>query len=308
MPPILVVSNLSKVYASGFQALKSINLTVKRGEIFALLGPNGAGKTTLINTICGLTIPTEGTVAVDGFDIVADYRAARSRIGLVPQDRTTDHFDIVKHNIAFSRGLFGKPKNATLIDNLLRKLRLWEKRNDVIITLSGGMRRRVMIAKALSHEPAILFLDEPTTGVDVEMRSGMWEIVRELSASGVTIILTTHYTDEAEEIADRIGVMRKGELILVDHKRDLMRKLGNKRLVIQLKTPLACIQNTLSNFPIELSGDSKKLTYSFVDQESQENILGLLQILVDSGIGIRDLQTDNSSLEEIFIKVINEQQ
>ena len=263
MTAAIAVSHLSKIYAGGFQALKDINLEIRRGEIFALLGPNGAGKTTLISVICGIVNPTAGKIAVEGHDIITDYRAARSLIGLVPQEITTDAFDSPWSTTSFSRGLFGKPANAAYIEKILRELSLWDKRNDKIMTLSGGMKRRLMIAKALSHEPRILFLDEPTAGVDVELRKDMWEMVRGLRAEGVTIILTTHYIEEAEQMADRVGVINKGELILVENKTELMRKLGRKQLTLELREPLAAVPPALARHALTLADDGRKLVYTY---------------------------------------------
>jgi ABC-2 type transport system ATP-binding protein len=307
MPDAISVSNLSKTYATGFQALKSINLTIRKGEIFALLGPNGAGKTTLISIICGLVTASEGQVLVDGCDIVTDYRGARSKIGLVPQELKTDAFESVWSTVNFSRGLFNKPKNPALIEKLLRDLSLWEKKADRIMTLSGGMKRRVMIAKALSHEPTILFLDEPTAGVDVELRRDMWNVVRALREAGVTIILTTHYIEEAEEMADRIGVISKGELILVENKVDLMRKLGKKQLTLQLAAPLEQLPASLGDYPLELSAGGEELIYTYDVREESGGIAGLLKSLEALGIAFKDLHTDQSSLEEIFVNLVKEQ-
>ncbi len=266
MQAILSVSGISKTYASGFQALKRVSLDIRRGEIFALLGPNGAGKTTLISIICGIVNASEGSVRVDGHDIIKDYRAARATIGLVPQELTTDAFESVWATVSFSRGLFGRPRNPAYLEKVLRELSLWDKKDNKIITLSGGMKRRLLIAKALSHEPQILFLDEPTAGVDVNLRRDMWQLVRSLQATGVTIILTTHYIDEAEEMADRIGVIRKGEIILVEDKDELMRKLGKKRMTLQLQTPLALIPPALAAYQMELSSDGSELTYTYDTQ------------------------------------------
>jgi ABC-2 type transport system ATP-binding protein len=308
MPDAISVSNLSKTYAGGFQALKSINLTIRRGEIFALLGPNGAGKTTLISIICGLVTASEGQVLVDGCDIVADYRAARSKIGLVPQELKTDAFESVWATVNFSRGLFNKPGNPALIEKLLKDLSLWDKKASKIMTLSGGMKRRVMIAKALSHEPTILFLDEPTAGVDVELRRDMWNVVRALREAGVTIILTTHYIEEAEEMADRIGVISKGELILVENKVDLMRKLGKKQLTLQLIAPLEQLPAALGDYPLELSAGGEELIYTYdTRQERSGGIAALLRSLEALGIEFKDLHTDQSSLEEIFVNLVKEQ-
>jgi ABC-2 type transport system ATP-binding protein len=300
------VSNLSKTYASGHQALKPITLNIRRGEIFALLGPNGAGKTTLISIICGLVNASEGQVLVDGHDINTDYRAARTKIGLVPQELKTDAFETVWATVNFSRGLFGKPKNPALIETLLKDLSLLDKRASKIITLSGGMKRRVMIAKALSHEPTILFLDEPTAGVDVELRRDMWEVVRKLRDAGVTIILTTHYIEEAEEMADRIGVISKGELILVENKVDLMRKLGKKQLTLQLAVPMNHIPAPLGDYPLELGKDGETLIYTYDVREEHGGIAALLKTLEALGIEFKDLQTKQSSLEEIFVNLVKE--
>jgi ABC-2 type transport system ATP-binding protein len=306
MQPIISVSNLSKTYASGFSALKNINLDIRRGEIFALLGPNGAGKTTLISIICGIVNPSEGTVLADGHDIVRDYRAARTLIGLVPQELTTDAFETVWATVSFSRGLFGKPANPAHIEKILKDLSLWDKKDNKIITLSGGMKRRVMIAKALSHEPQILFLDEPTAGVDVELRRDMWEVVRLLRETGVTVILTTHYIEEAEQMADRVGVISHGEIILVEEKAELMRKLGRKQLTLQLQHPLEHVPPTLSSHGLELSDDGNELVYTYDTQGERTGITALLKDLNDAGIRFRDLQTKQSSLEEIFVNLVSE--
>lgn len=307
MSPVITISNLEKVYASGFHALKNVNLQIDRGEIFALLGPNGAGKTTLISIVCGLVTATEGSVSVGGFDIVKQYRQARALIGLVPQELTRDAFETVWNTVNFSRGLFGKPPNPTYIEKILRALSLWDKRDDQLRTLSGGMKRRVLIAKALSHEPQILFLDEPTAGVDVELRQDMWEMVRSLRETGVTIILTTHYIEEAEEMADRIGVIRHGELILVEDKLILMRKLGKKQLILQLTRPLTNLPETLMGFPLALGQDGSQLIYTYDTREEATDITVFLQSLDDAGIAFRDLQTRESSLEEIFVNLVSEQ-
>ena len=306
MQPIISVSNLAKTYASGFQALKKINLEIGRGEIFALLGPNGAGKTTLISIICGIVNPSEGVVLADGHDIISEYRAARSLIGLVPQELTTDAFETVWDTVTFSRGLFGKPKNPGYVEKVLRDLSLWDKRDSKIITLSGGMKRRVMIAKALSHEPRILFLDEPTAGVDVELRRDMWEMVRSLRETGVTIILTTHYIEEAEEMADRIGVIRHGEIILVEEKAELMRKLGKKQLTLQLDDPLEKVPSELDDYGLELAADGGELVYTYDAQKERMDIASLLADLNRAGIKFKDLQTKQSSLEEIFVDLLKE--
>jgi ABC-2 type transport system ATP-binding protein len=306
MSPIISVSNLSKTYASGFQALKGINLDIRRGEIFALLGPNGAGKTTLISIICGIVNPSGGTVTADGHDIVTDYRAARSKIGLVPQELTADGFATVWATVSFSRGLFGKPANPAHIEKVLKDLYLWDKKDSKVMTLSGGMKRRVLIAKALSHEPEILFLDEPTAGVDVELRRDMWLLVRALRATGVTVILTTHYIDEAEEMADRVGVISNGEIILVEEKAELMRKLGKKQLTLQLQSPLTAIPGPLATHRLELSADGGELVYTYDTQGERTGITALLQDLSDAGIRFRDLRTSQSSLEDIFVKLVSE--
>jgi ABC-2 type transport system ATP-binding protein len=304
MHPAISIKNLSKVYATGFEALKHINLDIEHGEIFALLGPNGAGKTTLISIICGIVTPTEGDVTVDGHDIVADYRAARSMIGLVPQELTTDAFESVWATVSFSRGLFGKRPDPDHIEKVLKSLSLWDKKDDKIMTLSGGMKRRVLIAKALSHEPRILFLDEPTAGVDVELRKAMWNVVRSLRASGVTIILTTHYIDEAEEMADRIGIISHGELILVQEKAELMRKLGRKQLTLQLHAPIDRIPTALSAYALELSEKGDELIYSYDAQGERTGITALLGDLSQAGVKFRDLSTTQSSLEDIFISLV----
>ncbi len=306
MQPVISVSGLSKTYASGLQALKKVNLDISRGEIFALLGPNGAGKTTLINVICGIVNPTEGVVLADGHDIVTEYRAARSMIGLVPQELTTDAFETVWATVTFSRGLFGKRPNPGYIEKVLKDLSLWEKKDSKIMTLSGGMKRRVMIAKALSHEPQILFLDEPTAGVDVELRRDMWEMVRSLRATGVTIILTTHYIVEAEEMADRIGVIHNGEIILVEDKVELMRKLGKKQLTLQLHGKLAEIPSELAGYRLELAADGSELVYMYDGQTERADITALLADLNATGIKFKDLQTKQSSLEEIFVDLVKE--
>ncbi|HEY7301013.1 MAG TPA: ABC transporter ATP-binding protein [Xanthobacteraceae bacterium] len=304
--PIISVSNLCKTYASGFQALKRIDLEIRRSEIFALLGPNGAGKTTLINIICGIVRPSDGAVCVAGHDIIRDYRAARAMIGLVPQELTTDAFESVWATVSFSRGLFGKPANRGHIEKVLKDLSLWEKRNNRIMTLSGGMKRRVLIAKALSHEPNILFLDEPTAGVDVELRQAMWDIVRSLRESGVTIILTTHYIEEAEELADRIGVINNGEIILVEDKAELMRKLGRKQLTLLLQTKLAAIPPALAAHHLTLAADGTELIYSYDTRGERTGITTLLKDLNLAGIRFKDLQTTQSSLEDIFVDLVRQ--
>jgi ABC-2 type transport system ATP-binding protein len=304
MQPIISVSNLTKTYASGFKALNGINLDIQRGEIFALLGPNGAGKTTLISIICGIANLSAGKVEVGGHDINADYRVARSLIGLVPQELHTDAFESVWATVSFRRGLFGKPKNPAHIEKVLKDLSLWDKKNNKIITLSGGMKRRVMIAKALSHEPQILFLDEPTAGVDVELRKGMWEVVRQLRENGVTVILTTHYIEEAEEMADRIGVINKGEIILVEEKAKLMQKLGRKQLKLHLQGRLDTLPATLAPYHLELTEDGKELIYTYDTQSERTGITTLLSDLRDADIRFKDLSTTQSSLEEIFVNLV----
>ena len=306
MAGVISVRNLSKTYASGFQALKAVDLEIEKGEIFALLGPNGAGKTTLISIICGLVTPSTGQVIVDGHDIASNYRAARSTIGLVPQELKTDNFESVWATVNFSRGLFGKPKNPALIEDLLNKLSLWDKKASRIMTLSGGMKRRVMIAKALSHEPTVLFLDEPTAGVDVELRRDMWEVMRGLKDSGVTIILTTHYIEEAEEMADRVGVINRGELVLVEKKTELMRKLGKKELTLQLQEPLAYVPDALAGYPLTLKPGGLELVYTYDVKTEHGAIAGLLRQLEAQGVEFKDLQTKQSSLEEIFVNLVKE--
>ncbi|HVW51655.1 MAG TPA: ABC transporter ATP-binding protein [Trinickia sp.] len=305
MQTILTISNLSKTYASGFQALKRVNLEIRRGEIFALLGPNGAGKTTLIGTVCGLVNPSEGQISVDGHDIVKDYRRARSVIGLVPQELTTNAFETVWDTVSFTRGLFGKSPDPGHLEKVLRALSLWDKRNNPIMTLSGGMKRRVLIAKALGHEPAVLFLDEPTAGVDVELRRDMWQLMRGLKDTGVTIILTTHYIDEAEEMADRIGIINRGEIVLVEEKTQLLRKLGKKQLTLQLEAPLAQVPAALAGYRLELSADGASLTYTYDDTQSERaGIVTLLRDLGDAQVRFKDLQTTQSSLEDIFVDLV----
>ena len=304
--PIISVSGLHKTYASGFQALRQVDLNIRRGEIFALLGPNGAGKTTLISIICGIVNPSAGSIVADGHDIARDYRAARTKIGLVPQELTTDAFESVWATVKFSRGLFGKPPNPAYLEKILKDLSLWDKKDSKIMTLSGGMKRRVMIAKALSHEPSILFLDEPSAGVDVELRRDMWNMVRSLRESGVTIILTTHYIEEAEEMADRIGVISKGEIILVEEKTALMRKLGKKRLTLHLHAALERVPDALDAYRLELSPDRHGLVYTYDTQGERTGITALLRDLTAAGIGFKDLHTDQSSLEEIFVSLVSE--
>lgn len=304
--PIISVAHLTKTYASGPRALNNINLDVQRGEIFALLGPNGAGKTTLIGIICGIINPSQGKILADGHDIITDYRAARARIGLVPQELATDAFETVWATVNFSRGLFGKPKDHAYLEKVLRDLSLWSKKDAKILTLSGGMKRRVMIAKALAHEPKILFLDEPTAGVDVELRRDMWDMVRGLRKNGVTVILTTHYIEEAEEMADRIGIINKGELILVDNKRALMDKLGKKRLTLYLQCPLEQIPDALAGYPLELAQDGNALIYTFDAQSEHTGIAELMRALRQHEIDFKDLHSSQSSLEEIFVSLVTE--
>ncbi len=306
MPPIISVSNLSKTYASGFQALKRINLEIRRGEIFALLGPNGAGKTTLINVICGIVTPSAGTISVGGHDIIRDYRAARAMIGLVPQELTSNAFESVWATVSFSRGLFGKPSNPGQVAKVLKDLSLWDRKDSRIMELSGGMKRRVLIAKALAHEPTVLFLDEPTAGVDVELRQEMWQVVRFLRDSGVTIILTTHYIEEAELMAERIGVINKGEIILVEEKAELMRKLGRKQLTLHLHAPLHALPKELSNYQLSLAPGGKELIYTYDTQGERTGITSLLDDLSQAGIGFKDLHTTQSSLEDIFVGLVRQ--
>jgi ABC-2 type transport system ATP-binding protein len=301
---IISVTGLNKTYASGHQALKNINLEIRRGEIFALLGPNGAGKTTLISIICGIVNPSQGHVQADGHDVIRDYRAARSKIGLVPQELTSDMFESVWRTVSFSRGLFGKAPNRAWLEKVLKDLSLWDKKDNRIMTLSGGMKRRVMIAKALSHEPQILFLDEPTAGVDVELRREMWAMIRGLRESGVTVILTTHYIEEAEEMADRVGVIHKGEIILVEDKQLLMRKLGKRQLIVSLPAPLRAMPEALKKEPLELSADGLTLIYTFDTQSEQTGIGPILRQLGEHGIDFKDLQTKESSLEDIFVGLV----
>jgi ABC-2 type transport system ATP-binding protein len=304
--PIISIAGLSKTYASGFRALKSIDLEIRRGEIFALLGPNGAGKTTLINIVCGIVNPSGGRVTVDGHDIVGDYRAARSQIGLVPQELHTDAFESVVATVSFSRGLWGKPKNPSYVEKVLKDLSLWDKKDSKIMTLSGGMKRRVLIAKALAHEPQILFLDEPTAGVDVELRKDMWQVVRDLRASGVTIILTTHYIEEAEQMAERVGVINGGELILVEDKATLMRKLGKKELKIQLQKPLDAVPAELAAYRLMLAADGTELIYAFDTKAERPRITALLEELIRQGIRFKDINTTQSSLEDIFVDLVRQ--
>jgi ABC-2 type transport system ATP-binding protein len=306
MPNIISIKNLSKVYASGFRALKTVNLDIRRSEIFALLGPNGAGKTTLIGIICGILQPSEGSVTVDGHDIIDDFRAARSLIGLVPQELHTDAFESVWATVNFSRGLFNKPKNPEYVEKILRSLSLWDKKDNRIMTLSGGMKRRVLIAKALAHEPQVLFLDEPTAGVDVELRKDMWQVVRDLRDAGVTIILTTHYIEEAEDMADRVGVINKGEIILVEEKAELMRKLGKKRLILHLHKPLAALPASLAAHNLTLAKDGAELVFTYDTQAERTGVTALLGALGDADISFRDLQTEQSSLEDIFVGLVSD--
>jgi ABC-2 type transport system ATP-binding protein len=304
--PAISVSRLDKIYASGFQALKDVSLDIRHGEIFALLGPNGAGKTTLIGVICGIVNASSGTVKVDGHDIISDYRAARSLIGLVPQELTTDAFETPPATLRFSRGLFGKPANPDYIDKVLKQLSLWDKRHDKIRMLSGGMKRRLMIAKALAHEPRILFLDEPTAGVDVELRKDMWQLVRSLRASGVTIILTTHYIEEAEEMADRVGVINHGEIILVEDKAELMRKLGKKQLTLELRDPLEAVPRELESYDLTLGAGGNELIYTYDTKGERTRITALLDDLQRAGIRFKDLRTIQTSLEDIFVGLVRE--
>ena len=304
--PILRIKGLNKFYSGGFQALKDINLDINKGEIVALLGPNGAGKTTLISVVCGIVNPSSGTVTVDGNDIIKDFRKTRSIIGLVPQELTTDSFETVFSTLAFSRGLFGKPPSSAYIEKVLRSLSLWDKKDDMIMTLSGGMKRRVLIAKALSHEPTVLFLDEPTAGVDVNLRKDMWEIVRELKAEGVTIILTTHYIEEAEEIADRVGVINNGEIILMEDKDKLMAKLGKKQLILDLCDQLSAVPQSMADYKLELSDNGMQLVYTFTAQGDRTGITALMDDLKLAGIAFRDLNTTQSSLEDIFVNLVEE--
>jgi ABC-2 type transport system ATP-binding protein len=303
---VISVAQLTKTYASGLKALKGIDLEIRRGEILALLGPNGAGKTTLISIVCGIVTPSSGTVLVDGHDILRDYRGARTKIGLVPQELSTDSFETVWNTVSFSRGLFGRAPDPAFIERLLRDLSLWDKRNTKIMLLSGGMKRRVMIAKALSHQPEILFLDEPTAGVDVELRRDMWKLVRGLRDAGVTIILTTHYIDEAEEMADRIGVISKGELILVEEKGALMKKLGKKQLTLNLSRPMAALPPELAEWNLRLKADGSELEYSFDTKAERSGIDALLRRLSELGVEFKDLNTRQSSLEDIFVSLVSE--
>ena len=305
MPSVISIQNLSKTYATGFQALKNINLEIQRGEIFALLGPNGAGKTTLISTICGIVRPTSGTVTVDGHDIVTDYRAAREAIGLVPQELTTDSFESVWATVSFSRGLFGKPANPAHIEKVLRSLSLWEKKDSRIMQLSGGMKRRVLIAKALSHEPRVLFLDEPTAGVDVELRRDMWRLVNSLRETGVTVILTTHYIEEAEEMADRVGIITGGQITLVQEKTELMRHMGSKQLTLQLTEPLSAVPEALAAYGLTLDANGTELVFTYDANIEQTSIATLLRDMERAGISVKDRHTTQSSLEDIFVSLVH---
>nr|WP_246178464.1 ABC transporter ATP-binding protein [Pandoraea horticolens] len=308
MPSVISIQNLSKTYATGFQALKNINLEIQRGEIFALLGPNGAGKTTLISTICGIVRPTSGTVTVDGHDIVTDYRAARETIGLVPQELTTDSFESVWATVSFSRGLFGKPANPAYIEKVLRSLSLWEKKDSRIMQLSGGMKRRVLIAKALSHEPRVLFLDEPTAGVDVELRRDMWRLVQSLRETGVTVILTTHYIEEAEEMADRVGIITGGQITLVQEKTELMRHMGSKQLTMQLAEPLSAVPESLARYGLALGNNGTELAFNYDANIEQTSIATLLRDMEHAGISVKDLHTTQSSLEDIFVSLVHKKE
>lgn len=301
---VVSVNNLSKHYANKFTALKSVNLDIKRGEILALLGPNGAGKTTLISIICGIVNPSDGAVSVGGFDIVKQFRETRSLIGLVPQELHTDAFESVWSTVSFSRGLFGKPKNPAVIEKVLKDLSLWDKKDNMIMTLSGGMKRRVLIAKALAHEPQVLFLDEPTAGVDVELRKDMWNLVRQLREQGVTIILTTHYIEEAEEIADRIGIINKGELMLVEEKQELMRKLGKRQLILDLIQPLQSLPESLAEYNLEITEDNKNLVYTYSTQTDHGSITALLEALRQANIDVQDIHTKQTRLEDIFVELV----
>ena len=300
------INNLSKVYANGFEALKKVNLTIKKGEIFAMLGPNGAGKTTLISTICGIVTPSSGTVTIDNFDIIKDYRETRSRIGLVPQELTLEQFETVFNNVSYSRGLYGKKPDSKHIEKILRQLSLWDKKDQRLRQLSGGMKRRVLIAKALSHEPSILFLDEPTAGVDVELRQDMWKIVEELRKSGVTIILTTHYIEEAEAIADRVGVINNGEIIIVEEKKELLKKMGHKKLTVELQGEIYEIPDSLEKYKLVLGNNKMSIDYTYNVQAEQTGITNLLQDLKDAGLKLKDLKTEQSTLEKIFVSLVKE--
>ena len=303
----IVIENLSKTYDNGFSALKKVNLNIKKGEIFAMLGPNGAGKTSLISIICGIVTPTSGKVTVDGFDIIENYRDTRSRIGLVPQELTLESFETVFNNVSYTRGLYGKAPNPTHIEKILKDLSLWDKKDQRLRQLSGGMKRRVLIAKALSHEPSILFLDEPTAGVDVELRQDMWKVVEALRKTGVTIILTTHYIEEAEAIADRVGVINQGEIIIVDQTKELLKKMGHKKLTVDLQEQLAEIPSSLEKYNLELSSDKMSVNYTYNVQAKQTGITNLLQDLKDSGLKLKDLKTEQSTLEKIFVSLVGKQ-
>ena len=300
------INNLSKVYDNGFNALKNINLDIKKGEIFAMLGPNGAGKTTLINIICGIVKPTYGKVSVEGFDIIDDYKETRTRIGLVPQELTLEQFETVFNNISYSRGLYGKKSNPSHIEKVLKQLSLWDKKDLILRQLSGGMKRRVLIAKALSHEPQILFLDEPTAGVDVELRQEMWKVVQSLRETGVTIILTTHYIEEAEAIADRVGVINQGEIIIVEKKKELLKKMGNKKLIVELQNEVIEIPDSLKKYNLVIGNNKMSLNYTYDLKEKQTGITNLLQDIKDSGLKLRDLKTEQSNLEKIFVSLVRE--
>ena len=302
----IVIENLSKTYVNGFSALKKVNLNIKKGEIFAMLGPNGAGKTSLISIICGIVTPTSGKVTVDGFDIIENYRDTRSRIGLVPQELTLESFETVFNNVSYTRGLYGKAPNPTHIEKILKELSLWDKKNQRLRQLSGGMKRRVLIAKALSHEPSILFLDEPTAGVDVELRQDMWKVVEALRKTGVTIILTTHYIEEAEAIADRVGVINQGEIIIVDQTKELLKKMGHKKLTVDLQEKLLEIPNSLKEYNLELGEDKMSVNYTYNVQAKQTGITNLLQDLKDAGLKLKDLKTEQSTLEKIFVSLVKE--
>jgi ABC-2 type transport system ATP-binding protein len=302
----IVIENLSKTYDNGFSALKKVNLNIKKGEIFAMLGPNGAGKTSLISIICGIVTPTSGKVTVDGFDIIENYRDTRSRIGLVPQELTLESFETVFNNVSYTRGLYGKAPNPTHVEKILKDLSLWDKKDQRLRQLSGGMKRRVLIAKALSHEPSILFLDEPTAGVDVELRQDMWKVVEALRKTGVTIILTTHYIEEAEAIADRVGVINQGEIIIVDQTKELLKKMGHKKLTVDLQEQLTEIPNSLEKYNLELGSDKMSVNYTYNVQAKQTGITNLLQDLKDSGLKLKDLKTEQSTLEKIFVSLVKE--
>ena len=298
------INNLSKIYSNKFHALNNINLDIKKGEIFALLGPNGAGKTTLINIICGIVAPTSGKITVNNFDIISNYKKARSMIGIVPQELTVEAFETVFDNVSYSRGLYGKSSNPQYIESLLKELSLWDKKSNRLRELSGGMKRRILIAKALSHEPKILFLDEPTASVDVELRKDMWEVVKKLKSKGVTIILTTHYIEEAEEIADRVGIINKGKIILVDEKNDLIKKMGQKKLIIDLQSSIKSLPILLKNFNLELNNEGNKIIYTYDTKNENTGITSLLQTLRDEGIKLKDINTEQSSLENIFVNLV----